>query len=89
MLEVRTSLDWSQVETELRRLSRLLPEFKSDIRRIKTRIQTQISELSRLEVEARHHNTASKQELCRRKAEAINAELKQVEKIHLMSLLSR
>ena len=89
MLEIKTSLDWSKVETEIRKLGSLLPEFDQDIKRIRNSINDKIRELSQLEVEARATRSRILTEKCNKKAASINEELKQLQKFHLMSLLSR
>ena len=89
MLQIKTSLDWSKVETEIRKLGSLLPEFDQDIKRIRNNVNTLVKELSQLEVEARSSRSRSMIDKCNKKAERINEELKQVQRFHLMSLLSR
>jgi septal ring factor EnvC (AmiA/AmiB activator) len=89
MLQIKTSLDWSKVETEIRKLGHLLPEFDQDIKRISASISNQVRELSQLEVDARASRRKGAIDLCSKKAEKINEELKQFQKFHLMSLMSR
>lgn len=88
MLEIKTSLDWSKTETEIRKLGRLLPMFEADVKRILNHVSTMVKELSQLEVEARSTRSPSAQRLCIQKATKINEELKQIQKFHLMSTLS-
>jgi predicted metalloenzyme YecM len=89
MLKISNSLDWAQTDTELQKLGKMLPMFQHDIKRLSNNIQIQVSELSKLELKARTTHSRSVLEACERKVEEINAELKQIEKFHLMSLLSR
>lgn len=88
MLEIKTSLDWSKTETEIRKLGRLLPMFEADVKRIIKHVGDMIRELSQLEVEARSTRSPSAQRLCTQKVARINEELKQIQKFHLMSTLS-
>jgi hypothetical protein len=88
MLEIKTSLDWSKTETEIRKLGRLLPMFDGDVKRILSGISTMVRELSQLEVEARNTRSPSAQRLCSQKVAQINEDLKQIQKFHLMSTLS-
>lgn len=88
MLEIKSSLDWSKTETEIRKLGKLLPMFDADVKRILNHISTMIRELSQLEVEARGTRSPSAQRLCSQKVTKINEELKQIQKFHLMSTLS-
>ena len=89
MLQIKTSLDWSLVETQIRKLGSSLPEFDQDIKRIGNRIHDMIRELSQLEVEARSTRSRSAVDKCNKKADKINEELKLFQRFHLMSLLSR
>lgn len=88
MLEIKSSLDWSKTETELRKLGNMLPMFKADIQRVTNRISEMVKELSQLEVEARNTRSRSLVAKCDTKAAKINEELKQIQKFHLMSMLS-
>ena len=48
-----------------------------------------VRELSQLEVEARGTRSPSAQRLCSQKVTKINEELKQIQKFHLMSMLTK
>ena len=87
MLKIETSLDWATVETEIVNLSKLLPQFKADINRFRLRIERLVRELGQLEVEARRLKSAPSLRRCEEKANQINEELKQLGKLHLMTLL--
>jgi hypothetical protein len=89
MLEIKTSLDWSKTETEIRKLGRMLPMFEGDVKKILNRVNDMIRELSQLEVEARGTRSPSAQRLCSQKVTKINEELKQIQKFHLMSMLTK
>lgn len=88
MLEIKTSLDWSKTETEIRKLGKLLPMFAGDVKRILTNVSIMVKELSQLEVDARSTRSPSAQRLCNQKVAKINEDLKQIQKFHLMSTLS-
>jgi len=89
MLTIKQSLDWPSVESELRKLGNMMPMFNHDTRRFINRIGEMVSELSKLEVEARRTHSKYSIDRCKHQADRINEELKQVHKIHLMSVLSR
>lgn len=89
MLEIKNSLDWPKAEAEIRKLGNLMPIFESDIKRLTHNISIMITELSKLEVEARNTRSRSAVFKCEEKAKSINEELKKIHKFHLMSLLSR
>ena len=88
MLEIKTSLDWSKTESELRKLGKMLPMFEADIKRITNHVNDMVKELSQLEVKARNLRSRSAVADCESKAAKINEELKQIQKFHLMSVLS-
>lgn len=89
MLEIKTSLDWSKTETEIRKLGKMLPMFDGDVKKILNRVNDMVRELSQLEVEARGTRSPSAQRLCSQKVTKINEELKQIQKFHLMSMLTK
>jgi hypothetical protein len=88
MLEIKTSLDWAKTETEIRKLGNMLPMFDGDVKRILTGISAMVKELSQLEVEVRNTRSSSTQRICAQKVAKINEDLKQIQKFHLMSMLS-
>jgi peptidoglycan hydrolase CwlO-like protein len=89
MQQIRTSLDWAKTESELRKLGNMLPMFEADIKRILNHVNVMIKELSQLEVEARNTRSRSMIARCESKAARINEELKQVQKFHLMAMLTK
>jgi hypothetical protein len=89
MIEIKTSLDWSKTETELRKLGNMLPMFEADIKRIINHVSGMVKELSQLEVEARNTRSRSIVARCESKAARINEELKRVQKFHLMAMLTK
>jgi hypothetical protein len=89
MIEIKTSLDWAKTETELRKLGRMLPMFEADIKRIINHVSDMVKELSQIEVEARNSRSRSLAAKCESKAARINEELKQVQKFHLMAMLTK
>jgi peptidoglycan hydrolase CwlO-like protein len=88
MLQIKTSLDWSKTESELKKLGKMLPMFNADVKRITNRVNDMVKELSQLEVTARNTRSRSIIAKCESKVATINEELKQIQKFHLMSILS-
>jgi uncharacterized coiled-coil DUF342 family protein len=88
MKELRTSLDWDEIHDEIRRLGKMMPEFSADFYKVTIRIRTLVTELGNLEVINRQQKTHSSKDACKKKAKQINEELKLIEKIHLMRILS-
>ena len=66
-----------------------MPIFENDIKRFIRHIDSLVSDLSKLELEARTRKSESRAKQCQELANKINEEIKQIEKIHLMSMLSR
>ena len=89
MLVITNSLDWAQTETALIKLGDLVPMFRHDIKRLSNNIQSQVHELSKLELKARTTKSRLALQACQDKLDEINNELKQIEKFHLMSVLSQ
>ena len=89
MLEIKNSLDWPKVETEIRKLKKTVPMFEADLKRLTNYVGSLVTELSQLEVKARSTRARSVTEDCNKKVAKINEELKQIQKFHLMSVLSR
>lgn len=88
MLEIKSSLDWAKTETEIKKLGKMLPMFSGDVKRLLTGISIIVKELSQLEVQARNTRSSSTQKICAQKVAKINEDLKQIQKFHLMSMLS-
>jgi hypothetical protein len=89
MIEIKNSLDWPKAESEIRKLGNMMPIFESDTKRVIKHVSAMITELSKLEVDARYTKSKSSIAKCQEQATKINQELKQIQKIHLMSVLSR
>jgi hypothetical protein len=89
MLEIKNSLDWPRVDTEIRKLKKTVPMFEADLIRVSKHIGSLVTELSQLEVKARNTRSRSLTDECSKKVSIINEELKQIQKFHLMSVLSR
>jgi len=89
MLQIKTSLDWANIETEITRLGNTLPMFKHDIKRICESIRPEITTLSKLELENRRQQTSTTARKCREQADKINETLKLFQKFHLMALLGQ
>lgn len=88
-MEIKNSLDWPKVESEIRKLGNMMPIFQLDTKRVIKHVSEMVTELSKLEVQARNVRSKSSIAMCQAQANKINEELKQIQKIHLMSVLSR
>jgi regulator of replication initiation timing len=88
MLEIKNSLDWPKTDTELQKLGNMLPMFKADIKRIRNHIGSMVTELSKMEILVRSTRSRSAADNCSKQVEKINLELRQIQKFHLMSVMS-
>ena len=89
MLKIETSLDWSNVETEIKNLGKTMPMFQKDIKRICDTIRPEIAKLSSLEVEHRRIRSTATNRYCQEQVHKINEILKTFSKFHLMALLAQ
>lgn len=89
MIELKTSLDWPKVHSELKSLAKMLPEFSNDFFKCIKRIENLVVELSNIEVEQRQKLSEYKKIRHKDKVAQINFEIKTIKKIHLMSVMSR
>jgi hypothetical protein len=87
MLKIETSLDWNNIETEIKQLGRTMPMFKHDIKRLCDTIRPEITKLGNLEVEHRRMHSRTTDRDCKQQVEKINETLKLFQKFHLMALL--
>lgn len=86
---IKSSLDWETVETKIRKLGGSMPLFKNDIKKFTKHIESMVRDLSKLELAARTRKSQRYADECKEMVDKINNEIKQIEKIHLMSVLSR
>lgn len=89
MQQLKSSLDWAKIETEIQNLGKLMPIFKNDIKLFINHIGNLVKDLSKLELQARTRKSVTLAKECDELVKQINEEIKQIEKIHLMSMLSR
>lgn len=88
MKELRTSLDWEEIYDDIRRLGKMMPEFSADFYKLTVRLNSLVAELGNLEIDYRRQKTRFLKEACEKKVKQINEELKLIQKIHLMRMLS-
>lgn len=89
MLAIKNSLDWASVENELARLGNMFPNFKHDTVRIIKHLREEVTTLSKLEVDHRNKKSTATMGSIQRQTDKINQELKKIEQIHLMALLTK
>jgi hypothetical protein len=84
-----TSLDWNEIEAEIKGLENTLPLFKSDVQRFIKSIREDITSLSKMEVDLRRTHSRQLERDCASKVTKINEQIKLVHKFHFMSLLAQ
>jgi hypothetical protein len=89
MLEIKSSLDWNSVETEIKRLGKMLPMFQHDIKKLCDTVRPEIAKLSNLEVDHRRTRSTASHRYCQQQVQKINETLKLFQKFHLMALLAQ
>ena len=87
-LEIKNSLDWNDVDTEIRKLMRLLPDYEKDIRKMSDNVAKMVRELGQLEVIARNNKSTYSKQQCYRKVADINENLKKLKAFHTFALVS-
>ena len=89
MKELETSLDWHDIEQELRKLGKSAPEFKFNIIKFCGGIQNEIRKLSDIEIDLRRRPSDSLLVKHKDQATKINEALKIFSQTHLSHLFSR
>ena len=87
-MEIRTSLDWAGVDTEIRKLIKVLPMYEKDIRKMSSNIERLVKELGQLEVVARNNKSPWSKQKCQQKVKEINEDLRKLRAFHTFSLLA-
>ena len=89
MKQLETSLDWHDVETELRELTKSAPEFRFNVIKFCNSIQKEVRKLADIEIEIRRRPTDSLAIKHREQAKEINEAIKLFSQTHLMHLFTR
>jgi len=89
MKEVTNSLDWPEVESELRKLSKTAPEFNFDVVKFCSGMRSEINKLSQIELKYRQQRRDSVIQEHKDQCNSINRAIKDFNNIHLMHLFSR
>jgi len=88
-MEVEISLDWPDVEREIRELTKSAPEFKIDVIKFCRGMDSEIKKLSEIELQIRRHPTDSLAQKHTLKVKEINEAIKFFTQTHLMHLFTR
>jgi len=87
--EVTTSLDWADVEQQIKELAKTAPEFKFDVVRFCAGMRSEITKLATIEMQYRQQRRDSILQKHKDQCAKINRNIKDFSSVHLMHLFSR
>jgi len=87
--EVTNSLDWPNVESDIRELTKTAPEFKFDVARFCAGMRSEINKLSQIELQYRQQKRDSTIQKHKDQCNKINRAIKDFSSVHLMHLFTR
>jgi hypothetical protein len=87
--EITSSLDWPDVETQIRTLAKTAPEFKFDIVKFCSGMRSEINKLSSIELKYRQQRRDSVILEHKDQCAKINRLIKDFSSVHLMHLFTR
>lgn len=88
-MQIEVSLDWPNVEKEIRELTKTAPEFKVDVIRFCRGMDKEIKKLSEIELQIRRHPTDTLAQKHTQKVKEINEAISFFSQTHLMHLFTR
>jgi hypothetical protein len=89
MEQLKTSLDWQDIEKELRQLGKSSPEFKFNIIKFCAGISSEVRKLSDIEIDIRRRPSDMLLVKHRDQANKINDAIKLFSQTHLLHLFSK
>jgi len=89
MKQLVTSLDWQGIEQELRELGKTAPEFKFNIIKFCSSIQSEVRKLSDIEIDIRRRPSDHLAIKHQDQANKINEAIKLFSQTHLLHLFTR
>jgi len=89
MKELETSLDWKNVEQEIRQLIQTAPEFKFDVIKFCSAIGSEVKKLGDIEIEIRRRPSDGLLVKHKDQCKKINNAIKDFSSIHLLHLFTR
>jgi hypothetical protein len=87
--EITSSLDWPDIETQIRTLGKTAPEFKFDIAKFCSGMRSEINKLSNIELKYRQQRRDSVILEHKDQCAKINRLVKDFSSVHLMHLFTR
>ena len=89
MKQLESSLDWREIELEIRELSKTAPEFKFDVIKFCAGISSQVRKLSEVEIEIRRRPMDHHKQKHKKMCADINSAIKDFSQTHLLHLFTR
>jgi len=87
--EIETSLDWPNIESQIRELAKTAPEFKFDVVKFCSGMRGEINKLSQIELQYRQQKRDSILQKHKDQCDKINRAIKDFSSVHLMHLFTR
>jgi len=87
--EIESSLDWAEVELQIRELTKTAPEFRFDVVRFCAGIRGEITKLGHIEMQYRQQKRDSIAQKHKDQCDKINRAIKDFSSVHLMHLFTR
>jgi uncharacterized protein YgbK (DUF1537 family) len=87
--EIETSLDWPDIESQIRKLAKTAPEFKFDVVKFCSGMRSEINKLSQIELKYRQQKRESILQQHTDQCAKINRAIKDFSSVHLMHLFTR
>ena len=87
--EIETSLDWPNIESQIRELAKTAPEFKFDVVKFCSGMRGEINKLSQIELQYRQQKRDSILQKHKDQCNKINRAIKDFSSVHLMHLFTR
>ena len=87
--EIESSLDWHEVEYQIKELSKTAPEFRFDVVKFCSGMRSEVNKLSQIELQYRQQKRDSILQKHKDQCDKINRAIKDFSSVHLMHLFTR
>ena len=87
--EIESSLDWHEVEQQIKELAKTAPEFRFDVVKFCSGMRSEITKLGEIEMKYRQQKRDSIVQQHKDQCAKINRAIKDFSSVHLMHLFSR
>ena len=87
--EIESSLDWTEVEQQIKELAKTAPEFRFDVVKFCAGMRSEITKLGEIELKYRQQRRDSIVQQHKDQCNKINRAIKDFSSVHLMHLFTR